>query len=88
MGDMRMTTLHLYGQVCCWGFLLLVRMSAGAAGEAQTAASTGVALLWDPSRDVLWCRSVCAIWWPDSVHRGPPCVSVSCPTAASRPPSP
>ena len=26
MGDMRMTTLHLYGQVCCWGFLLLVRM--------------------------------------------------------------
>ena len=26
MGDMPMATLHLHGQVCCWGLLVLVRM--------------------------------------------------------------
>ena len=26
MGDMPMATLHLHGQVCCWGLLVLVLM--------------------------------------------------------------
>ena len=62
MGDMPMATLHLHGQICGWGLLVLVRMCAGAVWTAKTAASTDVAALWDASRDVPWCRSVCAIW--------------------------
>ena len=68
MGDMPMATLHLHGQVCCWGLLVLVRTCAGAAGAAQTAAATDVVLLWDASRDVPWCRFVCAISVPYGSH--------------------
>ena len=47
MGDMLMSTLHLYGQVSCWGLLSILRVCAGSNAAAKPATLAGITAVCD-----------------------------------------